>query len=90
MASSTPVWDGAAQLTTNFQKTFFDYYTKVAGIALYSSLIVIVRAAPNRSTSVTAQAAVVGTRQASYYLQGRGYTEEDVERAVSAAGRGHA
>ena len=82
-----PFWDGAPQgQPTNSQNTFFSYYTKGAGIAAYLDLFIRNRTnntrsmnhAFNRLKDVTWNAP-----SASYYLQGRGYTEDDVERAVS-------
>jgi len=90
MASfSAPFWDGAPQAQpTNFRNTFFDYYTKGAGIALYLDLFIRNR----RGNAKSLDDAFNELKQrswnapkASYYLQGRGYTEDDVERAVSAA-----
>jgi len=90
MASfSAPFWDGAPQAQpTNFRNTFFDYYTKGAGIAAYLDLFI-----RNRSSNVKSlddafnnlKQRVWNAPKASYYLQGRGYTEDDVERAVSDA-----
>jgi predicted metalloprotease with PDZ domain len=82
-----PFWDGAVQQQpTNGQNTFFSYYTKGAGVALYLDLYL--RAASNNARSLDDAFNVLRRRtwnapNASYYLQGRGYTERDVELAVS-------
>lgn len=84
-----PFWDGAAQQQpTNGRNTFFSYYTKGAGIAAYLDLFI--RNRSNNSKSLNDAFANLRNRvwnapKASYYLQGRGYTEDDVERAVSDA-----
>jgi len=90
MASfSAPFWDGAPQAQpTNFRNTFFDYYTKGAGLAAYLDLFI--RNRSNNAKSLddafnNLKQRVWNAPTASYYLQGRGYTEDDVERAVSDA-----
>ena len=90
MASfNAPFWDGAPQAQpTNFQNTFFDYYTKGAGIALYLDLFIRNRTGNTKSLDDAfneLKQRSWNAPNASYYLQGRGYTEDDVERAVSAA-----
>jgi len=90
MASfSAPFWDGAPQAQpTNFRNTFFDYYTKGAGIALYLDLFIRNRTSNAKSLDDAfnnLKARSWSAPKASYYLQGRGYTEDDVEQAVSAA-----
>src|SRR5256885_9019038 len=90
MASfSAPFWDGAPQAQpTNFSNTFFDYYTHGAGIALYLDLFIRNRTGNTKSLDDafnSLKARSWGAPKASYYLQGRGYTEDDVERAVSEA-----
>ncbi len=86
---NAPFWDGAPQAQpTNFQNTFFDYYTKGAGIALYLDLFIRNRTGNTKSLDDAfneLKQRSWNAPQASYYLQGRGYTEDDVERAVSAA-----
>jgi predicted metalloprotease with PDZ domain len=86
---SAPFWDGAPQAQpTNFQNTFFDYYTKGAGIALYLDLFIRNRTGNTKSLDDAFNALKQrswNAPKASYYLQGRGYTEADVERAASAA-----
>lgn len=90
MASfQAPFWDGAPQAQpTNLQNTFFDYYTKGAGIALYLDLYI--RNRTNNTRSLDNAFNDLKHRSweapsATYYLQGRGYTEADVEHAVSDA-----
>jgi len=90
MASfEAPFWDGAPQAQpTNFENTFFDYYTKGAGIATYLDLFIRNRTSNTRSLDdafTNLKHRVWDAPKASYYLQGRGYTEDDVERAVSDA-----
>jgi predicted metalloprotease with PDZ domain len=83
-----PFWDGAPQAQpTNGQNTFFSYYTKGAGLALYLDLYI--RSKTNNQKSLDDVFNELKRRtwsapNASYYLQGRGYTELDVERAASA------
>jgi predicted metalloprotease with PDZ domain len=82
-----PFWDGAVQQQpTNGANTFFSYYTKGAGLALYLDLWL--RARSNGARSLDDVFNALKRRSwnapnASYYLQGRGYTELDVERAAS-------
>ena len=89
MASfEAPFWDGAQPGFAVNRNSFFSYYTKGAGLALYFDLLI-------RARSENARALDDAFRNlrrlsweqpnASYYLQGRGYTEEDVEHAVSEA-----
>jgi predicted metalloprotease with PDZ domain len=86
---NAPFWDGAPPAQpTNFRNTFFDYYTHGAGIALYLDLFI--RNRTNNTKSLddafnNLKQRVWNAPKASYYLQGRGYTEDDVERAVSDA-----
>jgi predicted metalloprotease with PDZ domain len=88
MASfNAPFWDGAPQAQpTNGVNTFFTYYTKGAGLALYLDLHL--RAATANRRSLDDVFAALRRRSwlapnVSYYLQGRGYTERDVELAAS-------
>jgi predicted metalloprotease with PDZ domain len=82
-----PFWDGAAQpQANNGSQTFFTYYTKGAGLALYLDLYV--RAKTGNRHSLDDVFGALRRRSwnaptASYYLQGRGYTERDVELAAS-------
>ena len=90
MASfEAPFWDGAPQAQpTNFENTFFDYYTHGAGIALYLDLFIRNRTGNAKSLDDAfnnLKRRSWDAPKASYYLQGRGYTEDDVERAVSDA-----
>jgi predicted metalloprotease with PDZ domain len=86
-----PFWDGAPQAQpTNSANTFFSYYTKGAGLAAYLDLFI--RNRSNNARSLNDAFNILRTRtwnapKSSYYLQGRGYTEEDVERAVTEAAR---
>jgi predicted metalloprotease with PDZ domain len=81
-----PFWDGAPQgQPTNRTNTFFSYYTKGAGIAAYLDLFI--RNRTNNARSLNHAFNMLRDRtwnapRTSYYLQGRGYTEDDVERAV--------
>ncbi len=88
MASfNAPFWDGAPQAQpTNGANTFFSYYTKGAGLALWLDLDTRARTANTRSLDDIFSALrrrSWATKNASYYLQGRGYTEQDVENAAS-------
>jgi predicted metalloprotease with PDZ domain len=82
-----PFWDGAPQAQpTNGANTFFTYYFKGAGLALYLDLHI--RAATRNRRSLDDVFVALRRRSwlapnASYYLQGRGYTEHDVELAAS-------
>lgn len=82
-----PFWDGAPQgQPTNSTNTFFSYYTKGAGLALALDLHIRARSANRRSLDDVFNALKRRTWNApasSYYLQGRGYTERDVELAAS-------
>ncbi len=90
MASfEAPFWDQAGQAQpVNGRDIFMSYYTQGAGRALYLDLLIRERSRNMRSLGD----AFSNLRQrswyqpnASYYLQGRGYTEDDVEAAVSEA-----
>lgn len=89
MASfEAPFWDGAAIGFAVNPAAFFSYYTKGAGIALYLDLFI--RDHTENRKSLDDAFRLLRDRtwnapNASYYLQGRGYTEDDVERAVSDA-----
>jgi predicted metalloprotease with PDZ domain len=86
---NAPFWDGAPQAQpTNVDNTFISYYSKGAGIALYLDLFIRTRTGNRKSLDDAfnnLKARSWNAPTASYYLQGRGYTEDDVERAVSAA-----
>jgi predicted metalloprotease with PDZ domain len=90
MASfEAPFFDGASRAQkNNGSQTFFSYYYKGAGLAL--ALDLMIREQSNNARSL--DDALLALRKlswdqpnASYYLQGRGYTEADVEHAVSQA-----
>lgn len=89
MASfEAPFWDGAQPGYAVNRNSFFSYYTKGAGLALYLDLFI--RSRSNNARSL--DDAFRNLRRlsweqpnASYYLQGRGYSEDDVEHAVSEA-----
>ena len=82
-----PFWDGAVQQQpTNGGNTFFSYYTKGSGLALYLDLYLRAKSANQKSLDDVFNALKRRTwnaPNASYYLQGRGYTEQDVEQAAS-------
>jgi predicted metalloprotease with PDZ domain len=84
-----PFFDGAPRgQNTNRAQTFFSYYTKGSGLAL--ALDLMIRDATNNAHSLDDALRALkhlswDQPRASYYLQGRGYTEADVERAVSQA-----
>lgn len=88
MASfNAPFWDGAPQgQPANGAKTFFSYYTSGAGRALYLDLWIRARSGNRRSLDdvfASLKRRTWDAPNATYYLQGRGYTELDVERATS-------
>ncbi len=88
-----PFWDGAPQAQpSNGANVYFDYYSKGAGLAAYLDLYIRNRTNNARSLNDAFNNLKRRTWDAprsSYYLQGRGYTEDDVERAVGdAAGVG--
>ena len=89
MASfEAPFWDGAQSGYAVDPNSFFSYYTKGAGLALYLDLLIRSRTDNARSLDdAFRNLRRLSWEQpnASYYLQGRGYTEDDVERAVSEA-----
>lgn len=82
-----PFWDGAVQQQpTNGSQSFFSYYTKGAGLALYLDLYIRSRSNNRRSLDDVfddLKKRTWNAPNASYYLQGRGYTELDVEQAAS-------
>ena len=82
-----PFWDGAVQQQpTNGANSFLSYYTKGAGLALYLDLYLRAGSGNTRSLDDvfnTLKRRTWEAPNASYYLQGRGYTEADVERAAS-------
>jgi predicted metalloprotease with PDZ domain len=82
-----PFWDGSTQpQANNGSQVFFSYYTKGAGLALYLDLYLRAKTANQRSLDDVFNALKRrswNAPNASYYLQGRGYTERDVELAAS-------
>src|SRR5436190_2603366 len=82
-----PYWDGGAQpQPTNGANTFFSYYTKGAGLALYLDLWLRAKTDDKKALDDVFESLKRrswNAPNASYYLQGRGYTEADVERAAS-------
>jgi predicted metalloprotease with PDZ domain len=89
MASfEAPFFDGATPGFDVDPNAWFTYYYKGAGIALYLDLFI--REHTNGHKSLDDAFRLLrdrtwGAPNASYYLQGRGYTEDDVEHAVSDA-----
>jgi len=82
-----PFWDGAPQgQPTNGAQTFFSYYTKGSGLALYLDLYLRAKTGNRRALDDVFKALRRRSWEApksSYYLQGRGYTERDVELAAT-------
>ena len=82
-----PFWDSAPQgQPTNGANSYFSYYTKGSGLALYLDLYLRAKSANQHSLDDVFNALKRRTwnaPKASYYLQGRGYTERDVELAAS-------
>ncbi|HEX5438447.1 MAG TPA: hypothetical protein VFW98_14945 [Gemmatimonadaceae bacterium] len=82
-----PFWDGAASpMATDRRDAWFSYYIK--GEALATLLDLKVRAQTHNAKSLDNVLRVLkhlswDTPDASYYLHGRGYTEEDVVHAAS-------
>jgi predicted metalloprotease with PDZ domain len=90
MASfEAPFFDGAPRAQkNNGSQTWFSYYSKGAGIALALDLMIRDQSDNVRSLDDALRALKKlswDQPKASYYLQGRGYTEADVENAVSQA-----
>lgn len=84
-----PFWDGAATpMRVDGQHSFFTYYYKGEGLALILDLDIRTRSHGTRSLDDALRNLKHlswDAPNASYYLQGRGYTEADVVRAVSDA-----
>jgi predicted metalloprotease with PDZ domain len=84
-----PFFDGGAQpMAVDGPSNFISYYTKGEGLALLLDLEIRERTNDKRSLDDALRALKKlswDAPKASYYLQGRGYTERDVERAVSEA-----
>jgi predicted metalloprotease with PDZ domain len=90
MASTiAPYWDGVQpQMRSEVEESFISYYTKGEALALVLDLEIRSRTGGRRSLDDALRALKRlswDAPSASYYLQGRGYTELDVERAVSEA-----
>ena len=90
MASfQAPFFDGdVPEMQTNARNAFFSYYTKGSGLAMVLDLMIRGRTGNARSLDDALRELKRATwdqPKATYYLQGRGYTEADVERAVTAA-----
>jgi len=84
-----PFFDGGAQpMAVDARSNFISYYTKGEGLALLLDLEIRERTNDKRSLDDALRALKKRSwdaPKASYYLQGRGYTELDVEHAVSEA-----
>jgi predicted metalloprotease with PDZ domain len=82
-----PFFDGAAQaMEHNGSQTWISYYFKGEGLAMLLDLMIRARSENARSLDDVLRLLKERTWDAppaSYYLQGRGYTEADVERAAS-------
>jgi predicted metalloprotease with PDZ domain len=90
MASiSAPYWDGApAPMPVETWESFISYYSQGEALALLLDIEIRSRTGGRRSLDDALRNLKRATWDApstSYYLQGRGYTEMDVERAVSEA-----
>ncbi|MEO6211720.1 MAG: hypothetical protein ABIQ10_16545 [Gemmatimonadaceae bacterium] len=84
-----PFFDGGAQpMAVDAPRNFISYYTKGEGLALVLDLEIRARTHDARSLDDALRALKKRSwdaPKASYYLQGRGYTELDVEHAASEA-----
>ena len=84
-----PFWDGAATpMAVDRPGSYFTYYFKGDALALLLDLEIRARTHGRRSLDDALRALRHRTwdaPNASYYLQGRGYTEADVEAAVNEA-----
>lgn len=84
-----PFWDGPAPAGFAVDRdAYFTYYFSGAGRALYLDLFIREHTGNRKSLDDAFRLLRDRTWKApnaSYYLQGRGYTEQDVERAVSDA-----
>ncbi|HEX7019138.1 MAG TPA: hypothetical protein VF159_03955 [Gemmatimonadaceae bacterium] len=82
-----PFWDGPTPVGMDVNRNaYFTYYASGAGRALYLDLFI--REHTGNARSLDDAFRLLRDRtwnapNASYYLQGRGYTEQDIERAVS-------
>ncbi len=84
-----PFWDGAATpMASDRGESFVNYYFKGEALALLLDIEIRARSAGARSLDDALRALAHRSwdaPRASYYLSGRGYTEQDVEDAVSEA-----
>jgi len=84
-----PFFDGGAQpMAVDGPSNFISYYTKGEGLALLLDIEIRERTSDKKSLDDALRALKKRSwdaPKASYYLQGRGYTELDVERAASEA-----
>lgn len=84
-----PYWDGAAQpMRVEGDENFISYYTKGEALALVLDLTIRARSGGKRSLDDVLRGLKKRSwdaPNASYYLQGRGYTEQDVEKSGSEA-----
>ena len=84
-----PFFDGGAQpMAVDAPSNFISYYTKGEGLALLLDIEIRERTGDKRTLDDALRALKKRSwdaPKASYYLQGRGYTELDVEHAVSEA-----
>ena len=82
-----PFFDGSVhEMETNQRQTWISYYFKGEGLAMLLDLMIRARTENSRSLDDVLRLLKTWTWDApssSYYLQGRGYTEADVERAAS-------
>lgn len=84
-----PLWDGAPPpMESDRRGSYISYYTKGSALALLLDLEIRSRTANARSLDDALRLLEKRTWEApsdSYYLQGRGYTEKDIEEVVSEA-----
>ena len=84
-----PLWDGAASpMEADRSGSYISYYTKGAALAMLLDLEIRSRSSNTRSLDDALRLLEKRTWEApsdSYYLQGRGYTEKDIEEVVSEA-----
>ena len=83
-----PFFDGSRPEFDVNRNAWFTYYSKGAGVALYLDLFI--RGHTNNRKSLDHAFRLLrdrtwGAPNASYYLQGRGYTEDDIVQAASDA-----
>jgi predicted metalloprotease with PDZ domain len=84
-----PLWDGAPPpMEADRRGSYISYYTKGDALALLLDLEIRSRSGNTRSLDDALRLLEKRTWDApstSYYLQGRGYTEKDIEEVVSEA-----